>query len=87
MTDDNCARTTVSSRDTEYSDESSADVVGEVFVQLIGIDPTDVVSLDDRVKIAHRPRLSAQGCQCRAAAVRRATRVPRDRRVHPVAAR
>lgn len=33
--------------------------MGEVLIELIGVNTPDVVCLDDRIDIAHHPRLSA----------------------------
>ena len=60
MNHDYGAGATIANCELEHANEGRAYVVGKVGVQLIGIDPADVIGLDDLLKIAHGGRLSVR---------------------------
>ena len=76
MSDDYRARATITGSNAEDIDECRTDIVRKILIQLIGIDTADVVSLDDRIEIAHPARLSANHRS-------RLTTTVHDRTVHP----
>jgi hypothetical protein len=58
MPDHDASGTTVRGTNVEDANKRCPHLMGEVLIELVGVDPTDVVGLDDRVQIPHRHRLS-----------------------------
>ena len=59
MSDHHRTGATIAGSYAEDVDEGRTDIVRKILIELVGINPADVVSLDDRVEIAHPVRLSA----------------------------
>lgn len=53
MADNHDSRPTIASSDAEDPHEGDSDIVGEVSVELIRDDASDVISLDDLIELAH----------------------------------
>ena len=58
MTDDNSAGAAVSGPNVQDANKRRPHLMSKFLVELIGINPADVVRLDDGVQVSHRHRLS-----------------------------